>query len=279
MFTVGFKPKKVFLDDILETHRDNKATCKEIRTHLQAIEGDTYVGRYLALFGRADLVTQVGMVTKEGVIYQLKLDDVDVTCIEFIGGDDPSLTRAENRADLRMCIKSANERLLPGFCRPDNVRPGHFADLLDIYDRVVDNVGFQPKLNYVPMPKTGEFCPSDEFIVGDTVRWNVPWPIPVRIGKNTRGEATIVVDVIRESPGINSNNPDLFMFARREPCPIDSYPRAIGTWNVIPGNMYIHSEVDTLSFKNVQRAVWVNENLRAARVKQVITERNASTAR
>ena len=105
----------------------------------------------------------------------VSLNDVTVTAVEFSQGDDPTLTRAENRAALRRCIErfiSTSANVHPyEYWRSDRKKRDHYKRLLEIYDRVAENRGFQPVRNHWHPAKTNVFVPVTEIVVGDTLEW------------------------------------------------------------------------------------------------------------
>ena len=116
--------------------------------------------------------------TPKGSVW-LSLADVTPIAIEPIYGDDPALTREENRAELREYIVSemAREHITSEtwneFETPQAKRD-HFAMLLGILDNVGDTRGHQPVRYYETPAKTKHIQDTDRVVSGDTLRLQLP---------------------------------------------------------------------------------------------------------
>ena len=90
MIVLDYIPQDKFLDKLVQAHADAGSTIT--RDDALRFATDQTARRSLALCGYCDISVD-GFFDGENVAGRLTLDDVEVSNIEFEGGDNPSLDR------------------------------------------------------------------------------------------------------------------------------------------------------------------------------------------
>ena len=251
MIRFGFRPTEAFAERVAKMHRDSTAPkTREAITASDVIDeltNEASAGEELALRG----FSHEGL---DNVFFNMTLDDVEVTSVEFPGGDDPSISRDANRDKMRELIATAFERSLnSGMLGAEESDPDHFAKLPAIFESVAQVMGPQPDTPRAPDPHTQEFIKATEVVVGDTLRWTERWQLLHDNGESSHHSCEAVADVVKRS----DDNSVLTVFIKR----------GYGSGAVSEGCLYTFLDLYPVNILKAERKVWVDENERAERVK------------
>ena len=151
---------------------------------------DKDAGRNLALYGGTNVEGYRGFV-------EITLDDITPTSVEFTYGDDPTMTREENRIELRQYIVRERDRRDSSGFESVQHRYEHYSKLLGVFDRIGENKGHSIVRRNTHPHRKKNFLHATEIVRGDTVRWRQPVPgVAARDGQSI-ATRVLVADVSR----------------------------------------------------------------------------------
>ena len=228
--------------------REGVASTKDMRDLI-----GSEAGVRLAMLG----YTEINMEPNGRV--RVTLDDITIKTVEWDGGDDPTMSRDDNRAALREFIASMKldawemkdfasdsekEARLAEHAR-------HCARMVKVFDRVAHNMGPQPAILDTLPAKNADFYLTREVVKGDTIRLTEYVPLNPLVHGKEFGQRTITAEVVDEDiKGHGYRGLELFV------------TRSSGDAAHSVGRMTISEE--WLNGKNVERRVWKNEKARDA---------------
>ena len=197
-----------------------------------------YTGISLMRHGWAKIPRTDGMVP-------ITLDHVTVVAMEYCFGDDPSMTRDGNRAEMRGFFERERDSTRTYGFHSLQEKRAHYTRILSIFDMVQDTMGPQPDRGYAHTPKLNRFVPAWDFVAGDTLRWRSAYNHALELS------CVYVADLVSEIE-VKHGDPRAF-----ETVTTKSFDDDI----VMPGKATIR-DIEFIRGLRPERQIWENEKKR-----------------